>query len=190
MRRLDLHPKRKLKNPARHLRSLKRWQETVHLNFIGDFHPNSDDRYWNIRLPVYSKLCDPPHTKPEYQRACLEALLVAAQNIRAHVQLDRKYRLAILFATPSMFQSEVTLFFDMNYLESFYPSKKFGTTEDDDYKITSEEPQVDQYTSIGLDVPAEFEFLGGYRLIEIDKDPEGPFCYDYNQWIIVERLQP
>jgi hypothetical protein len=186
MRRIDLHSKRKLKNPGRHLRSLKRWSEAVHLSFEDGVIPHSDEMYWNIRLPVYAKICDPPHTKPEYQRACVEALMLAAVNIRAYAKIERPYKLAVLFQTPNMHLSEVTLFFDLDYLRSFYPTETYGVTENDVCRVTSLPPQLEQVDSLNLRIPQQFAFLGGHRIIDEDKFSDG-LTLDYNRWVIVER---
>lgn len=184
MRRLDLHPKRKLRNPERHLRALKLWQNTAHLNFLEGIHPHDIDQYWNIKLPVYAKLCNPPHTTPAIQRACVEALTGVAQNIRAHRIVDRSYRLAILLETPSMFSSEVTLFFDAEYLQSFYPPAEFGTKENGVGRVTTLPAQMEQYDALKLAIPSDFEFAGGYGVIE-EYWNEPPV--HRNHWLIVER---
>ena len=184
MRRLDLHPKRKLRNPARHLRALKQWQNSIHRSFQDGIHPHDIDQYWNIKLPVYAKLCNPPHTSPEYQRQCIEALIAAAQKIRAHAEVHRPYRLAILIETPFMFSSEVTLFFDADYLQSFYPPTDFGTKENDVGRVTTLPSQEEQFNALECIIPPDFEFVGGYGVIEEYWNEEP---VHRNHWLIVER---
>lgn len=185
MRRLDLQPLRKLRNPARHLRALKKWQDTIHGTFQNGLHPHDCDKYWNIKLPVYAKLCNPPHTTPDLQRACVDALITAAQNIRALSKIDRPYRLAILIETPCLFSSEVTLFFDADCLASFYPPTQFEVTENIAGQTRTLAPQMEQYGALNLVIPPEFEFSGGYGVIE--EDWEGPRVHR-NHWLIVERV--
>jgi hypothetical protein len=186
MRRLDLYPKRKLRNPARHLRSLERWSETIHEHFQDRIYKFDDDKYWNIKLPVYSKLCNPPHTTPKIQAACISALILAAQNIRAKATVWRPYKLAILFETPFLFNSEVTLFFDTDYLKTFFPPTVYGSSENENYRSTTAAPEYAQYEALQLQIPTEFEFLGGYNLRELDKEfPDD--STQTNRWVIVEK---
>jgi hypothetical protein len=49
MRRLDLKPDKKLRNPERHLRQLARWPEEIVASLPDDF---SGLRFWNAKVPV------------------------------------------------------------------------------------------------------------------------------------------
>ena len=66
MRRLDLYPKKKLRNPARHLRELARWPERI-IDQLPDPAQLAGQRYWNFKVPVFAKLVEPPHATQEAQ---------------------------------------------------------------------------------------------------------------------------
>ena len=121
MRRFDLHPLRKLRNPARHLRQLAEWPERIVAQL-----PMADEiageRFLNFKVPVYAKLVDPPHATVETQRACLEAVFAAVEAIERSALRPKDCRVACLVTTPFLFESEVTLFFDEDYFQTFLPA--------------------------------------------------------------------
>ena len=121
MRRLDLHPRRKLRNPGRHLRSLARWPERI----AGQLPTQDqcvDTLFWNFKVPVFAKLMDPPHATVQTQRACIAAIFAAAEAVERSSRRPRGCRVACLVTTPFLFESEVTLFFDEDYFRTFLPA--------------------------------------------------------------------
>ena len=80
MRRLDLRPLKKLRNPGRHLRALARWPERI-VAQLPTAGQSASERFWNFKIPVFSKLVDPPHATLQTQRACLAAILAASEAV-------------------------------------------------------------------------------------------------------------
>jgi hypothetical protein len=188
MRRMDLHPQKKLRNPQRHIRALRRWQANTHLHLPSENKLNSEEYSLYLRLPVYKKVSDPPRTTPELQRECIMCMIGAAQTIRSHLKLKRAYRLAVLLQTPNLFHSEVTVFFDKEYLKTFLPPKEHGTSRSETLAVTTKQADFDLVETLDLHLPSDFEFLGGYRMIE--EDFVDHVNFDYHRWVILEREHP
>jgi hypothetical protein len=117
---LDLHPDRKLRNPARHLRALARWPERI-LAQIPSAEDLGQSRFWNWKIPVYSKVVEGRHATPEAQKAAIAALFAAADAVEHSPTRPPNTRIACLITTPFLFESEVTLFADEDYFRSFLP---------------------------------------------------------------------
>ena len=127
MRRLDLHPRRKLRNPGRHLRQLSRWPERI-LDQLPGVAQLEGQRFWNFKIPVFAKVIEPPHATPETQRACIAAMFAAAEAVERSSRRPDNCRVACLVTTPFLFESEVTLFLDKDYFRSFLPPAKLART--------------------------------------------------------------
>ncbi len=172
MRRLDTRPFKKLRNPARHLRSLARWPQR-----IADQLPDADllarihadgDRFWNYKVPVFSKLVEPPHATPETQRACIAAILAAAEAIETSPRRPPGCRVACLVTTPWLFQSEVTLFFDDAYFRTFLPPQEKSRTTYDGGWVEAEPADPESLVAIRPEAPKGLNFHGGTRMREFD----------------------
>jgi hypothetical protein len=181
MRRLDLHPRRKLRNPGRHLRQLARWPEWI-VEHLLDQDWGAGERYRNCKVPVFAKLVEPPHATLETQRACIAALFAAAEAMECSDRRPRECRVACLVTTPFLFESEVTLFFDEDYFPSFLPVAKTQRTEFDARWIEAEPADPSAIAAITPPAPAGLEFFGGTRLREFD--PEwGDMPVERNNWV-------
>ena len=128
MRRLDLHPRRRLRNPGRHLRSLARWPERIVAQLPTNMQLEGA-QFWNFKIPAYAKPLDPPHVRDEWRCAALSALFAAAEAVERSSARPRNTRVAVLATTPCLFESEVTLFADEAYFRSFLPQAKASRTE-------------------------------------------------------------
>lgn len=180
MRRLDLRPQKRLRNPARHLRALARWPAR-----IVDQLPTADvlagERFWNFKLPVFSKLVEPPHATAETQRACLAAIFASAGALEHSPRRPRDCRIACLVTTPSLFQSEVTLFFDEAYFSGFLPVSDRARTDYDGGWIEASPADGATIADIVPPAPAGLDFLGGTALHEVDHAWERDV--DYVNWV-------
>jgi hypothetical protein len=173
MRRLDTRPLKKLRNPARHLRSLAKWPAHIidqlpDAETLARIHAN-EDRFWNDKVPVFSKLVEPPHATPETQRACIAAILAAAQAIETSPRRPPNCRVACLVTTPFLFQSEVTLFFDDAYFRTFLPPKEKSRATYDGGWVEAEPADPAIIAAIRPEAPAGMTFHGGTRLHEVDE---------------------
>jgi hypothetical protein len=79
MRRLDLYPAKKLRNPARHLRNLHKWTDAF-TNFHWDGEARNDNfLHWRIAIPA--KLISEPHTTQAIQAEVIQCLVDAATRL-------------------------------------------------------------------------------------------------------------
>jgi len=125
MRRLSFNrPNEKVRNPKRHLRSLKRWAK----KFEGYYPERTDQRYQNFKIWTLDRLIVGAKSKPEWKQEAINQLLIAAENlVNARPDNEKgKSWVAILLCYPNLWSSEVTVFFDKEYLNSFIPSDPSG----------------------------------------------------------------
>lgn len=169
MRRLDLQPKKKLRNPGRHLRALARWPERIIAQLPAAAQVEGE-RFWNFKVPVFAKLVEPPHATPETQRACLAAIFAAADAVERSSQRPRGCRVACLVTTPFLFQSEVTLFWDEDYFRSFLPVADKKRTVFDGGWIEAWPADHVRLAPILPPAPDGLVFHGGTLLTEYDPE--------------------
>jgi hypothetical protein len=121
MRRFDLHPLKKLRNPRRHLRSLRKWGDGF-AGFDGTAYKDFTDRFDHWRIPIHAKLIGDKHTTPEIQAEVIQCLVDAAANLHAALPPTcRHMPAATLISYPFLFNSEVTLFVDPDYFSRSNP---------------------------------------------------------------------
>jgi hypothetical protein len=169
MRRLDLRPDRKLRNPARHLRQLARWPERI-VHQLPTSAELAGGRYWNFKVPVFSKVVEGRHATPEAQRACIAAMFAAAAAIERSPSRPSGCRVACLVTTPLLFESEVTLFEDEDYFRSFLPRPATSRTEFGGGWIEASPADPAEIAAIRPPEPEGLAFMGGTRLVQ--HDPE------------------
>jgi hypothetical protein len=171
MRRLDLRPDRKLRNPQRHLRALARWPERIVHQL-----PTSEDlaasRFWNWKIPVYSKVVEGRYATPEAQRAVIAALFAAAHAVETSPARPANCRTACLITTPFLFESEVTLFSDEDYFRSFLPVADTMRTDFDGGWIEASPADPSGLSAILPPAPAGLRFHGGTNLLQHDEQWE------------------
>lgn len=183
MRRLDLHPKRKLKNPGRHLRSLRRWADGF-AGFDWSAHRSqADQNFLHWRIPIHAKLVSEPHTTPQIQAEVLQCLVDAASHLHDALPPEcRHMPVATLVQFPHLFNSEVTLFVNPDYFRGFKPETvvvaKSHITEN--YQVDSGPSRTDIVEKFAIKLPAGAR-TGGYYMREIDHEwPEGEL--EYERW--------
>jgi hypothetical protein len=118
VRRISIHrPNAKVRNPARHLRALRRWAE----GFDGTFPvEHAARRYMNWKIPVLDRLVRPPTTTSAIQRECAQCLIDAAAHIAQAKPIElAQARSVAIIDLPDLFGSEVCIFFDEAYFASF-----------------------------------------------------------------------
>lgn len=118
MRQIALTHK-KLRGIPRRMRALEKWAH----DFSGYVRPRSGEleRYFNWKMPVHFALVQGRQTSLEIQSRCAAALLKAASCLSdASPGISNGYyRVACLITWPWLHQSEVTIFYDKDYYESF-----------------------------------------------------------------------
>lgn len=168
-RRLDVRPAKKLRNPGRRLRALTRWPEWIEEQLP---HPRQveGERFWNIKVPVFAKVVDPPHATEAAQLACVAAIHAAMARLDASPLTPRPCRVACLVETPGLFGSEVTLFFDEAYFATFLPPPAFSRTDYEHGWVTAEPADPELIAAIRPPEPPGLTFHGGTRIEQLDTD--------------------
>jgi len=184
MRRLDVRPLKKLRNPARHLRSLRRWAEGGVLSRLVERRQLEEwpDDYALLRPPFTSKLVAPRHTTHEIRRAVAQALLDAAGTLSAGLTLERPVRIGCRLEPEYLWDSMLYLIFDDAYFQVSALPQPFGTITTENYEVTTAPAIVDLVADWALVLPEGFVDFGGYRMIEKTED----FTRDGHHWFIAE----
>ncbi len=181
MRRLDLRPARKLRNPQRHLRQLALWPQRI-VEGLPMPDQLAGERFWNFKVPVFSKLVDPPHATIEARRACIAAIFAAAEAIERSERRPGNCRVACLVSTPSLFQSEVTLFFDEDYFHTFLPPEEASRHVFDGGWVEAEPAAEDEIRALAPDAPEGLAFRGGVLMRQYDP-VWGPEPVEGSTWV-------
>lgn len=160
MRRRSFHrPYAKVRNPARHLRSLRKWAN----KFEGWFPESDGTKYWHHKIPVLDRLVDPPRAQLEWQAQALDSLFVVARHLLATKPKNMTGRawVAVMATYPAMWSSEVTVFYDRDYYLSF---------------LNHTRPITDHTLSgiLGVNVPEGLVESGGIVIYPPDPDDEDP----------------
>ncbi|MEM9245175.1 MAG: DUF3916 domain-containing protein [Cyanobacteria bacterium P01_F01_bin.153] len=151
MRRLARSDK-KLRGIPRRLRSLRKWSES----FAGQFpyDPSPSELYWNIKIPVHIYLVEGRYSTGDTRRQCAQQMIDACTRIKQAKPPQSKTRVTCLIAVPDMFTSEICLYFDEEYFQSFLKEGegKYGKSERILDRSLSQE--------LGLTIPADFHEVG------------------------------
>lgn len=140
------------------------------------------ERFLNFKVPVFSKLVEPPHATVETQLACIAAIFAAARAIEVSVKRPKNCRVACLVSTPSLFNSEVTLFFDEMYFSTFLPQEEGKRNYFDGGWIESEPAEIDVVREIVPETPEGLAFCGGTLLRQYDPT-WGPKPVEQFTWV-------
>lgn len=118
MRQFALSEK-KLRNIPRRKRALARWAARFAGRVVA---PQGDERFCHWKIPVHLHMLQGQQTTPERQTFCIQQLLIAAQHLLTAAPAPpshRYYRVACLIVWPYLHQSELTIFYDQDYYQSF-----------------------------------------------------------------------
>ncbi len=173
MRRLSIHrPNAKVRNPDRHIRALEKWA----IGFQAYYPKRSSEKYINFKIWTLDRLIEGSKAKYEWKRAALQQLVSAAENLIAAKPENEKEKswVAILLCYPNLWSSEVTVFFDKGYYESFQPK--------DDFLSTSISKRYD------FELPSEFMELG-YSISWEGEDENGEIYTHFEErWTLGEKV--
>jgi hypothetical protein len=172
MRRLSIHrPNAKLRNPDRHIRALEKWAS----GFQGYYPERTSERYINFKIWTLDRLVEGPKAKHEWKQKALKQLIVVAKNLIAAKPENEKGKswVAILLCYPNLWSSEVTVFFDKEYYESFQPRE--GLLSGSINK------------RYGIELPPELMELG-YDVCWEDEDENGEvYTHSEERWTLGEK---
>lgn len=182
MRRLDLHPRKKLRNPDRHLRALRRWADRFH----GVFPTVPQDvraSFAHWKLPAPAKLYAPDHTTPAIVSACLQCLIDAAAHVHRSRPDGADFPVVALIPYPDLWEAEVTVFFDRDYFTTFLPPKRrTGRVVHGSYWTETGPAATDLVTAHRLRLPGDFR-SAGYHLTMLH-DPETGRIIEEDRFVI------
>lgn len=152
MRRRSFNrPKEKLRGINRRLNALDKWADSFENYFPSGY---SDEKYWNWKIPILDRMVDRPTTTMALQRRCGNALLRAASYIESSKPNELESAIVtVLLTYPDMFGSEICIFFNADYFDSFY--KRNG--EEQKLKRISNGGLAEK---ISLNIPKGFEEVG------------------------------
>lgn len=172
MRRLSMHrPNAKARNPNRHIRALEKWAS----GFKNYYPERTSERYINFKIWTLDRLVEGPKAKHEWKQAALQQLIVAAKNLIAAKPENEKGNswVAILLCYPNLWSSEVTVFFDKEYYESFQPREDLLSGN-----ISKR---------YGIELPSELMELG-YNVSWENEDENGEiYTHSEERWTLGEK---
>ena len=165
--------KAKVRGKRRRMQSLEQWADSFAGYFSTEF---SAKKYWNWKLPVLDSLVSPPTTRGRIQRQVASLLIRAATHLADAKPDSCRHTLVTALKTfPSMFGSELCVFFDRECFSSFF---------DRDSKYERLVP-TSSPICFELPVPRRFD-VSGYDFTAIDDDPDDPFVFTAQWWSIRE----
>jgi len=140
-----------VRGAKRRLRALDRWADS----FEGYFPvEDADEKYWHWKLPVLDRLVKPPTTTKEIQSHCAKAILRAVIHLsNAKPPQFKSAIVTALITYPEMFGSELCIFFDSDYFESFYD-------RDNDWQSVKPMKSGSLAKHLGFEVPDTFIEVG------------------------------
>lgn len=171
MRRLSIHrPDAKVRGIKRRLRALDRWASGLSDIAL----PSENQRFLNFKIPVLDRLICPPTTTGGIQKRAFESLLKGAVSLADSARASKHayYRTAVLLVLPDMFQSEVTVFFDSEYYDSFC------------YKTALLSDKEAPSRLFNVDIPEGFIELGTLVEWEDEFEPGQPVKFSEARWTV------
>ncbi len=119
MRKLSINrPKEKVRGVKRRLVAIDAWADSFEGYFPSEY---KNESYWNYKIPVLDRLVNPPTTSSAIQRHCVLAMFRAMKHLSdAQPDACKDAVITALIKHPYMFGSELCIFFDREYYQSFY----------------------------------------------------------------------
>jgi hypothetical protein len=165
----------KVPDAARRLRALDLWAK----EFAGTFPAKpAKQPFVHWKIPILDRLANPPTTTPTIQARCAQCLIDAATHLaEAKPGTLAKARVTAIISLPNLFASEVCIFFDEDYFESFTDR----TAEWQRWTLLPAERNL--LTEMNLRAPEDF-FLIGFS--EVIRDEEDDGVYEGEVWLVGE----
>ncbi|MEM7590006.1 MAG: DUF3916 domain-containing protein [Cyanobacteria bacterium P01_A01_bin.83] len=168
----------KIRGVKRRLNALDSWAKS----FEGYFPPeNKNLKYWNRKIPVLDILVSPPKTTKKIQARCLNSLIQAANHLLdARPSKMTFAKVTVLITYPDMFGSEICIFFDPNYFDSFFDIE---SQDQSLCLLTGKQSLADQ---LGVNLPEIYEEVG-FEFKSNDNGLNGLTDYIEQWWSIREK---
>lgn len=171
MRRLDLHPKKKLRGNRRRLQAFNSYLERVSQY---QFSPRSpEELYDNWKIPAFQKAL---HARPKLANCWLKTWV--AHGITWLEHQDSQYVSCLVLSLPDAFSSEYCTFFDLDYFRRFINRQNEWQTWD---RVDSPRPPCFMQ---GFD-------LSRYTLLEFNetvRDDEFDYTYRGKEYLLCHHL--
>ena len=183
MRRIDLRPQKKLRNPARHCRSLEAWA----LSFDSFFPtPEMTDRgLWYEKIGFSEKVVSPPHITPDVQAFCTRTMIDTARRIWNARPGDLKDARVYTYLTyPNMFGSFLEVAFERNAHLFFSLPGNAGRIGDDTSWCEYTPLDSGAFPGRNLEIPDGFQ-IAGCSVREYDADMTPPERHT-EAWVVGE----
>ncbi|MGF1742521.1 DUF3916 domain-containing protein [Vibrio profundum] len=118
--------KKKIRNPERHLRSLRKWAK----KFESYYPERTASSYHKFKIWTFGRLIESPNSQLEWKKEVIFQLLRAAEYLKEAKPDNEQGKswVAVLLSYPNLSSSEVTVFFDKEYLNGFIPSEQNETS--------------------------------------------------------------
>jgi len=118
MRRVSFNrPNQKVRNPQRHIRSLKKWASQFENNYPTD---QLSEPYQIWKIPVLDRLVQGRTTTTEIQKECVWQMIQAIEHLIAARPTGTASRVVILITLPNLFDTEIRIFQSSRYMDNFY----------------------------------------------------------------------
>jgi hypothetical protein len=182
MRRLDLQPLKRLRNPGRHLRALDRWAAGFE-GFFPDAGALGLDQpmlYWKVPIP--SKLVADKHTTPEIRRRVILALIDAARRLDAARPETCTLPVVAFIGYPDLFASEVALFLDPGALIGYLPAPAPSRAAYGDFWCETGPPHHTPLADLAIPLPPGFR-AAGYHEKSLS-DPDTGQIHETDRWVV------
>lgn len=186
MRRMDLHPKKKLRGRRRHEIALDRSMDRIE-----GWYPEPQVDFARVRLPGFQKVYGPLGTaafRHHVVRRLVRAAVAVAGN---RLPAGPWSCVAALIDWPGLWGSEVCVFFDRELAEGFSPAYRAthapGRATWTGGWIDSAPPETDLIALAGVNLPAHFA-AHGVKLTQYDNDIDE--IHVREEWVVMEVLNP
>ena len=135
--------------------------------------------YRNYKIPVHQYLVEGPQSSKDIRRKCAQYMIDAIAHLYNAKPSDSNAKVTCVIARPDMFSSELCIYFDTAYLQSFLRERNdaYGNRTKISHRSLSQE--------LGLRVPPEFNEIG-FSIKYQSVDDIDPWEYTSEHWYFGE----
>ncbi len=185
MRRLDLHPEKKLRGAARQERRFFRAMDGLAGWFPA---PEEMERgFAAVKLPVQAKAVSPRHARPGFREAVVARLVEVAGEVARRKPAGSSARVAAILEWPLLWGSELCVFADGAAAHGHAPEVRaalgFARTDWQGGWIEASAPEEDLLARTGAMLPPGFA-AHGTHLRSFDRDTG--LTLDSEEWVVME----
>lgn len=163
---------------ARRLRALNRWAECFDARWPTELEES--DKYYNWKIPILMSVVQGRHAQFEWQRSCVNSLVVAASRLVQNGPANVPFRVVASIAVPWLFGSEVCIYSDRDY---FLHQLQRSPLPNGD-TIDLEEPPLLIQLRDAVEVPQGFSvWTTAVRHEDEDEDDPDGFVDSFHLWI-------